>query len=56
MTHPYTGNQKIVAAPWRINGKRPIPHKAAPVLGENSSYVLRSILNLSDTQLTELAL
>ncbi len=56
VTHPYTGNQKIVAAPWRINGKRPIPHKAAPVLGENSSYVLRSILNLSDTQLTELAL
>jgi crotonobetainyl-CoA:carnitine CoA-transferase CaiB-like acyl-CoA transferase len=56
VTHPYTGSKKIVAAPWRINGKRPIPHKAAPVLGENNSYVLRSILNLSDAQLTELGL
>lgn len=52
--HPVTGSEEIVAAPWRINGRRPPLRKNAPKLGEGTEYVLRSILRFSDAEITAL--
>ena len=39
-SHPFTGDEALVAAPWRVNGARPRLRKAAPILGEADDYVL----------------
>ena len=39
--HPNTGAERIVAAPWRVDGRRPGVAKPAPRLGEGNDYVLR---------------
>jgi crotonobetainyl-CoA:carnitine CoA-transferase CaiB-like acyl-CoA transferase len=42
--HPVTGPEKIVAAPWWIDGRRPALRKTAPTLGEGNTYVLGKLL------------
>ena len=42
--HPVTGPEKIVAAPWWIDGNRPPLRKTAPTLGEGNAYVLGTLL------------
>ena len=54
VTHPYTGQEWIIGAPWRVNGKRPIPSKPAPVLGESNNFIFRSIMGLDDHEIAEL--
>ncbi len=54
VTHPYTGQEWIIGAPWRVNGKRPIPLKPAPVLGESNNFIFRSIMGLDDHKIAEL--
>ena len=43
-THPYTGDEPLVAAPWRVHGQRPRLRKLAPLLGEGNDYVHRHVL------------
>ena len=38
-THPVTGAERLVAAPWRIDGRRSRFRKPAPRLGEDNDYV-----------------
>lgn len=45
--HPTTGPEKIVAAPWWIDGHRPPLRKTAPTLGEGNDYVLGTLLGWS---------
>ncbi|GAF43609.1 CoA transferase [Rhodococcus wratislaviensis] len=52
--HPVTGAETVVAAPWRIEGRRPIVRKPAPVLGESNDYVLRKVLGMKDDDITTL--
>ena len=49
--HLVTGYEEIVAAPWRVNGKRPPLRKTAPRLGEGNGYVLRQILGASEEEI-----
>ena len=53
-SHPYTGDEKLVGAPWRVNGVRPSPRKPAPLMGESNDYVLRGILGMDDQQVAAL--
>ena len=53
-THPYTGDELLVAAPWRIDGRRPGLRKPAPLLGEGDDYVLRRVLAMSDDEIEAL--
>jgi crotonobetainyl-CoA:carnitine CoA-transferase CaiB-like acyl-CoA transferase len=50
-THPCTGDELLVAAPWRIDGQRPSIRKHAPLLGEGDDFVLRHILSLNDEEI-----
>lgn len=52
--HPVTGAEMVVAAPWRMEGRRPVVRKAAPTLGESNDYVLRRVLKLEDTRIQAL--
>ncbi len=45
--HPTTGPEKIVAAPWWIDGSRAPLRKTAPTLGEGNDYVLGTLLGWS---------
>lgn len=45
--HPTTGPEKIVAAPWWIDGQRAPLRKTAPTLGEGNDYVLGTLLGWS---------
>ena len=49
--HPVTGYEELVAAPWRVNGKRPPLRKTAPRLGDGNGYVLRNILGASEEEI-----
>ena len=53
-SHPYTGDEMLVGAPWRVNGVRPTPRKPAPLMGESNDYVLRGILGMGDQQIAAL--
>ncbi len=53
-SHPFTGSERIVAAPWRLDGRRPVLRKTAPLLGEGNDYVLRRILGLPDEEIEQL--
>ena len=53
-THPVTGDEMLVAAPWRIHGRRPGLRKPAPQLGEGDDYVLRDVLSLGDGEIAAL--
>ena len=52
--HPVTGREDVIAAPWRINGRRAPVRKTAPLLGEGNDHVLRNILGLSDEVIRQL--
>ncbi len=52
--HPVTGEEKLVAAPWRVEGRRPGFRKHAPVLGEDDEFVLRRILSLEGDEIERL--
>ena len=52
--HPYTGDELLVAAPWRVDGNRPGLRKPAPLLGESDDFVLRRILSLGDAEIDAL--
>jgi len=53
-SHPYTGDEMLVAAPWRIAGRRPGLRKPAPLLGEGDDYVLRRVLSMQDDEIDAL--
>ncbi len=53
-SHPYTGDEMLVAAPWRVDGRRPRLRKPAPLLGEGDDFVLRRILLLDDAEIAQL--
>jgi crotonobetainyl-CoA:carnitine CoA-transferase CaiB-like acyl-CoA transferase len=52
--HPYTGDEKLVAAPWRADGQRSPAIKPAPLLGEGDDYVLRDLLSFGETEIAAL--
>lgn len=52
--HPITGRGEVIAAPWRINGKRAPLRKTAPLMAEGNSYVLRNILGLTEDEIGQL--
>jgi crotonobetainyl-CoA:carnitine CoA-transferase CaiB-like acyl-CoA transferase len=53
--HTVTGPEQIVAAPWRIDGRRPPIRKPAPTLGEGNGYVLGKLLGWSHPEYSALA-
>ena len=53
-THPVTGAEMLVAAPWRIDGRRPGLRKPAPLLGEGDDDILRRVLRLGDDEIDAL--
>lgn len=53
-THPYTGNEPLVAAPWRAGGNRSPVRQPAPLLGEGDGYVLGELLLLDDAEIAAL--
>jgi crotonobetainyl-CoA:carnitine CoA-transferase CaiB-like acyl-CoA transferase len=53
-SHPITGPELLVAAPWRVSGARAPLRKAAPGLGEGVDYVLRRVLRLPTNRIAEL--
>jgi len=52
--HPVTGREDVIAAPWRINGRRAPVRKPAPLMAEGNVHVLRNILALSDDTIQSL--
>jgi crotonobetainyl-CoA:carnitine CoA-transferase CaiB-like acyl-CoA transferase len=50
-SHPVTGEERLVAAPWRVNGQRPPLRKLAPLIGEGNDWVLRRVLGLGDDEI-----
>lgn len=52
--HPTTGPEKIVAAPWWIDGQRAPLRKTAPTLGEGNDYVLGNLLGWSPEDRNEI--
>lgn len=44
--HPETGSRLMGTTAWRINGERPRLFRHAPLLGQDSEYVLRELLSL----------
>jgi crotonobetainyl-CoA:carnitine CoA-transferase CaiB-like acyl-CoA transferase len=53
-SHPVTGPELLVAAPWRILGRRAPLRKTAPALGEGVDYVLRGLLRLPEDHIKRL--
>ncbi|MBM3490338.1 MAG: hypothetical protein FJX68_07795 [Alphaproteobacteria bacterium] len=45
-SHPVTGEELLVAAAWRVDGRRPPLRKLAPLMGEGNDWVLRRVLGL----------
>lgn len=52
--HPEAGSTHVLAPPWRFDGARLPVRSAPPPLGEGTNDVLRSLLGLSDEQLSRL--
>lgn len=52
--HPRAGRQTLRLAPYQLSETPPVINQPAPVLGEDTDYVLRDILKLSDAEIAEL--
>ena len=52
--HSYTGDEMLVAAPWRESGARAAVRKPAPLLGEGDRYVLGDLLSFSEAEIVRL--
>ena len=52
--HPVTGREEVIAAPWRIEGRRAPLRKPAPLMAEGNSYVLRNVLGLAEEEIARL--
>lgn len=52
--HPYTGDEMLVASPWRINGARPQLRKNAPLLGGEDEIILQKTLGLEEDAISDL--
>ncbi|CAN5444473.1 CaiB/BaiF CoA-transferase family protein [soil metagenome] len=52
--HPTTGREELIAAPWRINGRRAPLRKSAPLMAEGNSHILRNILGLPEDEIARL--
>ncbi len=52
--HPYTGDEELVAAPWRLDGRRPGLRLTAPILGAGDDGVLARVLSLPDEEINSL--
>lgn len=52
--HSYTGDEMLVAAPWRESGARADVRKPAPLLGEGDRYVLGDLLSFSEAEIVRL--
>ena len=52
--HPFTGDEELVAAPWRETGKRAAIRKAAPLLGEGDEYILGDLLAYGNDDIARL--
>ncbi|SAK68031.1 CaiB/BaiF CoA transferase family protein [Caballeronia ptereochthonis] len=52
--HPEAGSTHVLAPPWRFDGARLPVRSAPPPLGEGTSDVLRSLLGLSDEDVSRL--
>ena len=53
-SHPYTGDEELVAAPWRVDGHRPGLRRHAPLLGADDDDILTRILGLPDDDIAPL--
>ncbi|SAL06204.1 L-carnitine dehydratase/bile acid-inducible protein F [Caballeronia calidae] len=54
LPHPESGEMQVLSPPYRLDGARPPVRHAPPSLGEGTHDVLRSLLDLDDTQLARL--
>jgi benzylsuccinate CoA-transferase BbsF subunit len=54
LQHPVMGEMTVPAAPFLCDGVRTGPERAAPLLGEHTREISRSVLDLSDTEIDEL--
>jgi len=52
--HPFTGDEELVAAPWREAGTRAAIRKAAPLLGEGDEYILGDLLAYGNDDIARL--
>jgi crotonobetainyl-CoA:carnitine CoA-transferase CaiB-like acyl-CoA transferase len=52
--HPVSGTRELVATPWWIDGRRPMPSRPAPGLGEHNDEVLRRVLGYDAARITSL--
>ncbi|MFP6747669.1 MAG: CoA transferase [Alphaproteobacteria bacterium] len=52
--HPYTGDEELVAAPWRVDGRRPALRLTAPILGAGDDAVLARVFSLSNDEINSL--
>lgn len=52
--HPVTGPERLVASPWRIDGKRAPHFNPAPRLNEHNEHVLQNVLGLSPSAVAAL--
>lgn len=54
LVHPVIGAMSMPAAPFRADGERAGPERPAPLLGEHTRELARSMLSLTDTQIDKL--
>lgn len=55
INHPVAGNVKVLGNPIKLSHTPPVVKKPSPLLGEHTHEVLRSILQLDDEKIKELA-
>jgi benzylsuccinate CoA-transferase BbsF subunit len=51
--HPDWGELELVGTPWKMSGDE-VHLQRAPLLGEHNDYVLRELLDLSDSEINDL--
>jgi benzylsuccinate CoA-transferase BbsF subunit len=54
LVHPVIGEMSMPSAPFRTDGQRTGPVRAAPLLGEHTREIAHSLLSLSDGEIDEL--